>query len=168
MDTGVARVIGAVIALLLGGVLTGKGPAKPDFQGNWTNATQTPLERVTGGGLALTEEAAAALEQDGTGSTSPASCGATAGSRVLRIDGVPRSSILIDPPNGRIPPLTDAGKKRVADIAARGRRFGEFDHPEMRPLAERCLVSFGSNAGPPMLPNYFYNNNYTIVQTTIT
>ena len=35
----------------------------------------------------------------------------------------------------------------------------------MRPLADRCLLSFGSNAGPPMLPNYFYNNNYTIVQT---
>ncbi len=35
----------------------------------------------------------------------------------------------------------------------------------MRPLADRCLISFGSNAGPPMLPNYFYNNNYTIVQT---
>ena len=45
------------------------------------------------------------------------------------------------------------------------KKFGEFDHPEMRPLADRCLLSFGSNAGPPMLPNYFYNNNYTIVQT---
>ena len=44
-------------------------------------------------------------------------------------------------------------------------KYGEFDHPEMRPLADRCLLSFGSNAGPPMLPNYFYNNNYTIVQT---
>jgi hypothetical protein len=35
----------------------------------------------------------------------------------------------------------------------------------VRPLAERCIVSFGSNAGPPMLPNYWYNNNYTIVQS---
>jgi hypothetical protein len=35
----------------------------------------------------------------------------------------------------------------------------------MRPLAERCIMSFGSNAGPPMLPNGFYNNNYQIVQT---
>ena len=39
------------------------------------------------------------------------------------------------------------------------------DHPEARTLSDRCLMSFGSNAGPPMLPNYFYNNNYTIVQT---
>ena len=53
----------------------------------------------------------------------------------------------------------------MAEIAARGKKFGEFDHPEMRPLADRCMLSFGSNAGPPMLPNYFYNNNYTIVQT---
>jgi hypothetical protein len=45
------------------------------------------------------------------------------------------------------------------------RRFGESDHPEARTLSDRCLISFGSNAGPPMLPNYFYNNNYTIVQT---
>jgi hypothetical protein len=84
---------------------------------------------------------------------------------VIRIDGVARSSIIIDPPNGRLPGMTDAGKKRLAEINARGKKFGEFDHPEMRPLADRCLVSFGSNAGPPMLPNYFYNNNYTIVQT---
>jgi hypothetical protein len=87
------------------------------------------------------------------------------GLNVIRIDGVARSSIIIDPPNGRLPALTDAGKKRVAEINARAKRFGEFDHPEMRPLSDRCLISFGSNAGPPMLPNYFYNNNYTIVQT---
>jgi hypothetical protein len=87
------------------------------------------------------------------------------GLNVIRIDGVPRSSIIIDPANGRVPALTDAGKKRLAEIGARARKFGEFDHPEMRPLSDRCLISFGSNAGPPMLPNYFYNNNYTIVQT---
>ncbi len=45
------------------------------------------------------------------------------------------------------------------------RQFGPYDHPEVRPVAERCLISFGSNAGPPMLPNGRYNNNYTIVQT---
>ena len=159
-----ARVVGMVLALVLGGVLAGKGPAKPDFHGNWTNATQTPLERVTGEGLALSEEAADSLERDGR-LDKPGELWRDRGLRVLRIDGVPRSSLLIDPPNGRVPPLTDAGKNRVADIAARRGAFGEFDHPEMRTLAERCLLSFGANAGPPMLPNYFYNNNYTIVQT---
>jgi hypothetical protein len=84
---------------------------------------------------------------------------------VIRIDGVARSSIIIDPPDGRLPPLTAAGKQRLSERAALAKRFGEFDHPEMRPLSDRCLLSFGSNAGPPMLPNYFYNNNYTIVET---
>ena len=87
------------------------------------------------------------------------------GLKVIRIDGVARSSIIVDPPNGRYPPLTDAAKQRLTERTAAARKFGEFDHPEMRPLSDRCLLSFGANAGPPMLPNYFYNNNYSIVQT---
>jgi hypothetical protein len=87
-----------------------------------------------------------------------------AGDRVAIVNGEPRSSLIIDPPDGKIPPLTPAARGRQA-ARARERRFGPYDHPELRPLAERCIMSFGSNAGPPMLPNYFYNNNYTIVQT---
>ena len=172
---------------------------KPDLQGNWTNETQTPLERMGATGGTLTEEQAKAIEQraldveefrdrpsDPNRPAPPkggekgrlaapgqqsfieiiaeAAGGAVGGYNgfwlepglnVIRIDGVARSSIIIDPPNGRVPPLTDAGKKRVAEINARSKKFGEFDHPEMRPLADRCLISFGSNAGPPMLPNYF-------------
>ncbi len=182
---------------------------KPDLQGNWTNETQTPLERMGAQGGTLTDEQAAKIEKRAldveefrdrasdpnrgvppkggeSGRLAPpgdrsfieliaeAAGGGVGGYNgfwldpglnVIRIDGVARSSIIIDPPNGRLPALTDAGKKRLAEIAARSKKFGEFDHPEMRPLADRCLVSFGSNAGPPMLPNYFYNNNYTIVQS---
>jgi hypothetical protein len=182
---------------------------KPDLQGNWTNETQTPFERMSGGGATLTDDQAKKVEDRAqfveeyrdkqsdpnrpappkggeAGKLAPpgersfieqiseAAGGAVGGYngfwldpglKVIRIDGVARSSIIVDPPNGRMPALTDAGKKRMAEIAAKNRRFGEFDHPEMRPLADRCLVSFGANAGPPMLPNYFYNNNYTIVQT---
>lgn len=181
----------------------------PDLQGNWTNETQTPLERMGTQDGTLTDQQATAIEarakvveefrdrpsdpnrpappkggeagrlaapgqQSFIEIISEAAGGAVGGYNgfwldpglnVIRIDGVARSSIIIDPPNGRLPARTDAGKKRLADIAARAKRFGEFDHPEMRPLSDRCLVSFGSNAGPPMLPNYFYNNNYTIVQT---
>jgi hypothetical protein len=87
------------------------------------------------------------------------------GDHVMLVDGLPRSSIVVDPPDGRVPALTPEARQRAAERAAASRKFGQFDHPEMRGLAERCLMSFGSNAGPPMLPNYFYNNNYTIVQT---
>jgi hypothetical protein len=182
---------------------------KPDLQGNWTNETQTPLERMGAGGLTLTEAEAAAIEErarvvaefrdqasdpdrpppsrggDNKALTPPGqpsfieliaeSAGGAVGGyngfwlapgdKVITIDGVPRSSIIVDPPNGRIPPPTPEGRKRLNEYAARAKQFGEFDHPEMRPLSDRCLISFGSNLGPPMLPNYFYNNNYQIVQT---
>src|SRR5687768_8257322 len=182
---------------------------KPDLQGNWTNETQTPLERMGAQGGTLTDQQASAIEdrakvveefrdrpsdpnrpappkggekgrlaapgqQSFIEIISEAAGGAVGGYNgfwldpglnVIRIDGVARSSIIIDPPNGRLPARTEAGKKRLAEINAQAKKFGEFDHPEMRPLADRCLVSFGSNAGPPMLPNYFYNNNYTIVQS---
>lgn len=156
-------VIGAAAVLCLGGIFTPTGPRKPDLQGNWSNGTQTRLERMIESPTLTEEEVvlydkAARQPWKGEMFYDP-------GLDVLRINGEPRSSIIIDPPNGKIPPLTEAGKKRVAELAARKKAFGEFDHPEVRPLAERCLVSFASNAGPPMLPNYFYNNNYTIVQT---
>ena len=88
-----------------------------------------------------------------------------AGERVAIFNGEPRTSLVVDPPNGRVPELSREGRERFAERRALAQRFGSFDNPENRPLAERCIMSFGSNAGPPMLPNYFYNNNYTIVQT---
>jgi hypothetical protein len=181
---------------------------QPDLQGNWSNETQTPFERLKKGGPTLTEEQAIALEKraqlveefrdqpsdpnappppaGGEIALSPpgeqtfveqiavAAGGAVGGyngfwldpgNKVIRIDGVPRSSIIIDPPDGRIPAMTAAGKQRMAERMAFTKQFGQFDHPELASLSDRCLTSFGSNAGPPMLPNYFYNNNYTIVQT---
>lgn len=88
-----------------------------------------------------------------------------AGDAVAYFDGEPRSSLIVDPADGRLPPFTEEGRRRIAAEQAAAARFGPYDNPENRPLAERCVVSFGSNAGPPMTPNYFYNNNYTIVQT---
>ncbi len=63
-----------------------------------------------------------------------------------------------------MPELTPEGRERVEERRAFRRQFGAYDNPENLPLASRCIVSFGSSAGPPMLPNYWYNNNYTIVQ----
>jgi hypothetical protein len=183
---------------------------RPDLQGNWTNATITPLERLRAGTpLVITEEAAldeekktrAAIEfreQDSDPNRSAPPVGGELrkspnaeptylervwqggagvvggynsfwidpGDRVLRVDGQARSSMIIDPPDGRIPAYTPAARERMAKAAAvRKSQGGEFDHPELRPLGERCITSFGNNAGPPMLPNYFYNNSYTIAQS---
>jgi len=181
---------------------------KPDLQGNWSNATLTPLERPANQGAILTQAQADAVENrtqqvreyrdkasDPNRPTPPvggedrplppgeptfieqisAAAGGKVGGynnfwldpgdHVMLVDGLPRSSIVVDPPDGRVPALTPDARQRAAERAAGSRKFGQFDHPEMRGLAERCLMSFGSNAGPPMLPNYFYNNSYTIVQS---
>ena len=183
---------------------------RPNLQGNWTNATITPFERLGANRPLVLSEAAALDEETKTQDaldarevpTSPDRAAPPAGGeprpippdelpylerlwhaggglvggynafwvdpgdRVLRVDGQPRSSILIDPLDGRVPAYTPAARARLAAAgAARGKMGGEFDHPELRPLAERCIASFGNNLGPPMLPNYFYNNSYTIVQT---
>jgi hypothetical protein len=64
-----------------------------------------------------------------------------------------------------MPALSPEGQNRRRVEGAATSSFGQYDHPELRPLAERCLTSYGSPGGPPMLPNGGYNSNYTIVQT---
>jgi hypothetical protein len=87
------------------------------------------------------------------------------GDQAMSINGEPRSSFLVDPPNGRLPAMTEAGRQRqAARMAARRAQGGAVDGPEARGLGERCLMSFGNSAGPPMLPQ-MYNSNYTIVQS---
>jgi hypothetical protein len=81
------------------------------------------------------------------------------GSQVMRVGGEPRNS-LISTPNGQFPP-----RKPGAPPMRGYRGLGSFDNPEQRSLGERCILGFGRNAGPPMFPNGFYNNNYQFVQT---
>lgn len=95
------------------------------------------------------------------------------------VDGQIRTSIVIDPPDGHVPPFNEKAKKRQAaarvlptsdqaenpEGRAAAPRRGEYDNPEERPLSERCLLGFGSTSGPPALPDYFYNDNHQIVQT---
>ena len=99
------------------------------------------------------------------------------GSGAFRIDGQWRTSIITDPKNGRRPPMTPEARRR-AEARARwdqpntgkawwieqGLDPGPYDAPELRPLAERCLLGFGSTGGPPMLP-VAYNNLKRVVQT---
>ena len=106
------------------------------------------------------------------------------GAGAFQIDGQWRTSILIDPPNGRYPPRTQEriAAQRAAAAAARsggarprgndGTAYwleggldapGPYDNMEQRGLGERCLLGFGSTAGPPML-SVLYNNHKRIVQ----
>jgi hypothetical protein len=155
-----------------------------DLQGVWTNATVTPLERPKAYAAKPTLNDTEALEfekkqakdlADVDGKSehpllAAAGSNGTGGYNVLfidrgtqlaRVDGVKRTSLIIDPPDGRIPPLTVEGKKR---LAAEFRSYMSFENVKERPLSERCLLGFGSTSGPPMLP-VLYNNNYQIVQT---
>jgi hypothetical protein len=95
------------------------------------------------------------------------------GSAYTLVNGEARTSIVVDPPDGRLPPPTPAARQRLGALVARTRLEsdpgldptpGAYDDPERRPLGERCLLGFGSAAGPPALPNYFYNNLRRIVQ----
>ena len=98
------------------------------------------------------------------------------GTQYATVNGEKRTSIVVDPPDGHVPPQTQEARDRNAAIlsrrispdAAEGASGGPrsaFDDPEARPLAERCLLGFGSTSGPPTLPNYWYNNLKQIVQT---
>ena len=172
---------------------------RPDLQGNWSNATITPLGRPSGVGPVLTPDEVAEIEgrreeyiEEFTATSDPdreapavggvrtgdlrfdAASGGTGGYNYVYIDGGDRvaiyngelrSSLVTNPADGRIPAVTSEARQRSAERRELNRQFGAFDNPENRPLSDRCLMSFGSNAGPPMLPNYFYNNNSTIVQT---
>jgi hypothetical protein len=164
---------------------------QPDFQGNWSNATLTSLERAAqfGERLEITEEEAAKIEgaaaqhvEENAKPTDPkhgiqdlpkdcgygfsgTNCGynnfwVDRGTQVIRVNGKPRSSILTEPANGRMPPLKPEARQRLmAKSAAFRKGAGPVDGPEIRSLGERCLMSFGSSAGPPMLP-LMYNNTY--------
>jgi hypothetical protein len=98
------------------------------------------------------------------------------GSQVVTLNGQKRTSIVVDPPDGRVPQMKPEARRRnaafqarsVAPDAAESAAAGPasaYDDPERRPLAERCLLGFSSTSGPPTLPNYFYNNLKQIVQT---
>ena len=144
----------------------------PDLEGIWTNATLTPLERPRdlAGKEFLTEQEAAAREKrlleelstDRRDGGAEADVGRSY-NELWRERGkvLQRTSLIIDPPDGKIPPLTDAARQRTSGAL---RAFTRYDSVKDRPLSERCIIGFGSTSGPPMLP-VLYNNNYEIVQT---
>jgi hypothetical protein len=154
----------------------------PDFQGVWTNASLTSLERPSGQALVIPAERAKQMEQQRAqmmkaqnGRTNPNDGAPRAGqdvggynsfwidpgSRYGVVKGETRSSWIVDPSNGQIP-YSKAGKEAYDRKLNKVRTT--FDGPEIRPQGERCIVGFGSTGGPPMI-NVLYNNHYQIVQT---
>jgi hypothetical protein len=156
----------------------------PDLQGVWTNATITPMERPAALAAKPTltdaearefeKKAASDLQEVDGKSEHPllAAAGSNGtggynvlfidrGSELARVDGVKRTSLIVDPPDGKKPPMTPEAQKRLQGMM---RSFFVMNSVKDRPLSERCLLGFGSTSGPPMLP-VLYNNNYQIVQT---
>jgi hypothetical protein len=177
-----------VIALLLPASIAAQAPTRaarswtpprtadgaPDLQGVWNTSTLTPLERPAefAGKPFLTEAEVGAYEQrmavqnnrDRRDSSPQADVGGAyndfwfeRGSRVVPSR---RTSLITDPADGRIPPLTPEAQKRAAE-RAEYRSLHAADGPEDLGLPVRCLL--WPTAGPPMLPGG-YNNNYQIVQ----
>jgi hypothetical protein len=93
------------------------------------------------------------------------------GNHVMRVNGQPRSSIFTTP-TGTAPPRKAGATTAPAPeppgfvklLGPAPPRGQSFDNPESR-ATERCIISFGRNAGPPMFANGFYNNSYQIVQS---
>jgi hypothetical protein len=157
---------------------------QPDLQGLWTNATLTPVERPKslGNKLVLSEPEALQMEklmQDfAAESDQPSDLsqdlpkGDVGGynvfwfdpaNKVATVQGKRRSSLIVAPEDGQVPALSASGQQRHAARTARAAQ-GSFDGPEQRAVGERCILGFGTNSGPPMLP-VMYNSNYQIVQT---
>jgi hypothetical protein len=155
----------------------------PDLQGIWTNATLTPLERPASlaGKATLTDAEAKEYENhdvktndiddpeapllvragSGSGETAVGAYNnlfIDRGSQMARVDGVKRSSLIVDPADGKIPYREERRPQ------ARATQGGAYDTVKNRPLSERCIIGFGSTSGPPMMP-VLYNNDYQIVQT---
>ncbi len=147
---------------------------QPDLQGVWTNATITPLERPTdlAGKTFFTEAEAAAYEKrvvenanvDRRRSDIAADVALAYNEawwdRGTKVVKTLRTSLIVDPADGKLPPLTPDGQKRAAALAEQ-RALHPADGPESRSLPERCLL--WPTAGPPMMPSV-YNNNYQIFQ----
>jgi hypothetical protein len=145
---------------------------RPDLQGIWTNNTVVPLERPKelGNKAFFTPEEAAAYaksqlapEATGKGTYGDVHYNMTQfglEKSQTKIANSIRTSLITDPPDGHIPPMTPEAVERNAARAAKNKGH-EFDSAENRPLAEQCIM--WGNEGPPMMP-VTYNSNMQIVQ----
>src|SRR5262245_35364160 len=157
-------VLTALVLSALGAVGQDATRSTRDFEGVWGFATLTPLERpaeFTGASISEAEATAWARQTIERGNRDRRDGGAAVDvGRALNDDGFDRAtslarvggryltSMIVDPPDGRLPPLTAAAQARAATRAADAREH-PADGPENRSLQERCLVF---NGGPPIQP----------------
>jgi hypothetical protein len=143
---------------------------QPDFQGYWSNGTYVPLERPKNLGTKefYTEAEAHDLRQKVLDKDHSQSAGDIhydnviwQGERFAKGALDLRTSIVFDPPDGQLPPLSAEGRERAAERAARAREI-PASSPLSRSLGERC-ITWGAD-GPPLLGST-YNANVQIVQT---
>ena len=147
---------------------------QPDLQGFWTNSTYTPLERPAN----VTKEFYSPQELEGVIKQAAAreSAQTTPGTIAdvhydfsqfgldrsqATVASSLRTSLIVNPENGRLPPLSPEGQKRAAERVEQAKRVGRWDSAESNELDDRCLMMAG--AGPPMMPAG-YNANYQIDQ----
>jgi hypothetical protein len=148
---------------------------QPDLQGFWSNATYTPLERPDNVTKAFytPEEAQAAEKRAAAAESAQTEPGTVADvhydftqfgldrSQAARARNL-RTSLIVDPPNGKLPPVTAEGKRILAARAEAAKRLGgRWDSAQSNQLDDRCVIMAG--AGPPMM-DAAYNSNYHIVQ----
>ncbi len=147
----------------------------PDLQGFWSNQTYTPLERREGvTGAFYTPEELALIESGAAGRESAQTEPGTIPdvhydftqfgldrSQSARAQNL-RTSMVVDPPDGRLPPVNADGERRAAERSeAQARLGGRWDSAEANQLDDRCIIMRG--VGPPLMPSG-YNANYHIVQ----
>src|SRR5579864_1967650 len=132
---------------------------QPDLEGYWSNVTITPLERPANlaGKEFFTDQELADREKK---AEKPRSAEEIAGT-IVHYDFAQygldmtqtrhalnrRTSLIVDPPDGKVPPLTAEAKKRAAERAEARKKMGPYDGPESRGLGERCI--YNATEGPP-------------------
>jgi hypothetical protein len=149
---------------------------QPDLQGFWTNSTYVPLERPQGvtKEFYTPDEAQAAIKAAADREAEQTEPGTTADVHYdfsqfgldrsqSKFTSSLRTSLIVDPPDGKMPPVNAQGQKRAAErAAARKQAGGQYDSVQNMPIGSRCIIMGGS--GPPMM-NAGYNANYQIVQS---
>jgi len=150
---------------------------QPDLQGFWTNSTYVPLERPQGVNKPYytPEEAEARIKKAAAAESAQTTPGTTADvhydfsqfgldrSQSTFVRSL-RTSLIVDPADGRVPPYSEEGKRRLAARETEAKKLGgRWDSAEANQLDDRCIIMAGP--GPPMMDTA-YNANYQIVQTT--